>query len=103
MEKLIFGPTFTLSSEQSLVSASQSTLAILTSARPGKSLLARSSHTGASLLQWPHLRSREKTVRCRTPAEGLAAEDFTLPGSVELDEADASGDALLEAVCRQCQ
>lgn len=106
----LFGQTFTLSSEQSLVSASQSTLAILTSARPGKSLLARSSHTGASLWQWPHLRSRGRTAapqldraRRLKAAEGLDAEDRALPGSVELDEGDAGGDALLEAVRRQRQ
>lgn len=40
---------------QSVRSESQSTLAILTSVRPGKSFLDRSSHAGARFLQWPHL------------------------------------------------
>lgn len=42
-------------------------------------------------------------VRCRLSAEDLTAEDCTLPRSVELDEADAGGDALLKVVCRQGQ
>lgn len=42
---------------QSVRSMSQSTLAILTSVRPGKSFLDRSSHVGARFLQWPHLQT----------------------------------------------
>lgn len=40
---------------QRVLSTVQSTLAILTSVRPGKSFLDRSSQTGARFLQWPHL------------------------------------------------
>lgn len=65
-EKLSCGQTLTLRLRHSLSSASQSILAILTSARPGNSFLARSSHTGASLLQWPHLRRRERTAAPRS-------------------------------------
>ena len=43
---------------QSVRSMVQSTLAILTSVRPGNSFLERSSHVGARFLQWPHLESR---------------------------------------------
>ena len=40
---------------QTLRSAVQSTSAMVTSAKPGKSFLESSSQVGARFLQWPHL------------------------------------------------
>lgn len=57
-EYMVNSRTLTEYSLQSVRSESQSTLAILTSVRPGNSFLDRSSHTGARFLQWPHLQER---------------------------------------------
>lgn len=113
---------YLLHSERSTV---QSTLAILTLVKPGKSFLERSSHVGARFLQWPHLDRRKLThlMFCIYLCEDLMIFDvwlkvqlfltsgkiehsvyfFFLPWSKEFNEGDALGHRLLKVFLSQVQ